>query len=184
MAKKKQTKSEQWLVPVLIAMLAISLGYVAYTTLNVGTRLSVGEVRESGGQAYFVPPLGFVEQNVFRVDGIQTIVIGRDCRAIVADTSPERAEAIKDGLEGRVSGRPTAYDQWADSLETFGIILEAVTIHDFDGNVYLSTGVFRQGSSVLELDMRPSDALALAPRAQSPIYISSDLLARFGEDIC
>jgi bifunctional DNase/RNase len=184
--QRAKQQNQSLIIAALAALLVISLGYIAYLSLQpAGTPLSIGEVRQApGGEAYFVAPQGFVEQDVFRVEGLQTIVIGKGCTALVADTSPERAEAIRDGLAGRVTARPNAYDQWADMLSSFGIGLEAVTLHDFDGDVYLSTGVFRQGSSVLEQDMRPSDALALAVRAGAKVYLKQALLDAYGENIC
>ena len=183
--RKRQQKNTTIIIGVLAALLLISVGYIAYITLQPqGTPLSIGEIREADGETYFSPPFGFAEADVLRVVGLQTIIVGVGCNAIVADTSPERAAAIRDGLAERINGRPNAYDQWSDLLSTYGIVLEGVTIHDFVGNMYVSTGVFRQGDSVLEQDMRPSDAMALAVRTDTPIYINSVLLTTFGEDIC
>jgi len=186
--KRRQRKRQQntnILVGVLVALLLISIGYIGYTTLQPpGTPLSIGEVREDNGETYFSPPFGFVEADVLRVVGLQTIIVGTGCDAIVADTSPERAAAIRDGLAERINGRPNAYDQWSDMLRTYGIVFEGATIHDFTDNMYVSTGIFRQNDSVLEQDMRPSDAMALAVRTGAPVYINNMLLTTFGEDIC
>jgi bifunctional DNase/RNase len=39
-------------------------------------------------------------------------------------------------------------------------------------------------SDLLDLDMRPSDAMALALRTGAPIYLNMTLLREVGTDIC
>jgi bifunctional DNase/RNase len=132
---------------------------------------------------FFAPSSEFLEQNVLRVAD-STVTIGRDCMAIVSDTSPERAEALEIALAGVVPPRPTAYDGWASMLERYNISFEATTIHAFDGNAYLSRAIFRWQDEVLDLDMRPSDAMALAVRTGTPIYLNMTLLRQVGRNVC
>lgn len=132
---------------------------------------------------YFAPAEEFREQNVLRVDGT-TITIGRGCTAIVAETSEERAEAIELGLANETGERPSAYDGWASLLKEFNVTLEAVTLYGRNGDAYLSRAIFRVDSKVLDLDMRPSDAMALALRVGAPVYINMTLLREVGKDIC
>jgi len=51
-------------------------------------------------------------------------------------------------------------------------------------DVYLSNAIFRSDNNVLELDMRPSDAIALALRTGTPIYLNMTLLREVGVNIC
>lgn len=134
---------------------------------------------------FFVPTAGFVKQDVLQVEG-NIIVVGSGCSAIVAPTSEERAAAIQEGQAGQVAGRPTVYDGWAAMLETFGIKFDAATVYGVDEGqgAYLSKGYFQFGADVTELDMKPSDALALALRTKTPVYMNQTLLDERGTDIC
>ncbi|MBI4153913.1 bifunctional nuclease family protein, partial [Candidatus Woesearchaeota archaeon] len=94
--------------------------------------------------------------------------------------------AIQLGLLGQVVDRPTVYDSWAGMIDTFGIRFDAMTMYGVDDDVsaYLSHGYFQFNSEVTELDMKPSDAIALALRTKTPIYINTTLLKEKGENIC
>lgn len=126
---------------------------------------------------------GFVEANVLRVSG-DSIVIGNNCTAVVATTSPERAQSIEQGLNGITGERPNTHDTIAQILKSFNITAEAVKFNYFDGRYFYSDMIFRSNSKVLTLDMMPSDAIAIALRTNTTIYINRTLLAQIGKKIC
>jgi bifunctional DNase/RNase len=113
-----------------------------------------------------------------------TIVIGVNCTAIVAETSPERALAIQRGLAGEIPQRPGTHDTFAQVLKSFNITLEAVQLERFDGKFYYANAILKTKEKVLKLDLMPSDGIALALRMDAPIYIKKSLLAEAGKDIC
>jgi len=126
---------------------------------------------------------GFVEANVLQVSG-DTIIIGNNCTAIAATTSPERAQSIEQGIEKRTGERPNTHDTIAQILKSFNITADAVKFNSYDGRYYYSDLILRSGSKVLALDMMPSDAIAIALRANATIYINKTLLAQIGKKIC
>ncbi len=126
---------------------------------------------------------GFVEVNVLQVSG-DSIIIGNNCTAIVATTSPERAQSIQQGIDGAMGERPNTHDTFAQVMKAFNITLEAVKFNGYDGKYYYSDIILRSGPKVLALDAMPSDAIALALRTNSTIYINSTLLAQIGKKIC
>lgn len=126
---------------------------------------------------------GYVPANVLRVVG-NTIIIGNDCTAIVADTSPERAMSIQNGIDGVIDTRPNTHDTFLEALRSFNITLDYVTIDRYDGENFYSNLVLSTDIKMLKLDTRPSDAMAMAVRANATIYINSVLLDAMGQDIC
>ena len=123
---------------------------------------------------------------VLQVSG-DTIVLGANCTAIVADTTEERADAIADALANRTGERPDTWTSWVNSLRSFNITVEAVQIQRYDGTYYYSDILLRgftDQEKVLRLDVRPSDSIAFAIRAGAPIYINSTLLREDGKNIC
>lgn len=125
----------------------------------------------------------YVETDIIRVDG-DVITLGKDCKVIVAQTSPERARSIQLGLEGKIDIRPNTHDIFADTLEKFDITLEAVTLDRFEEGIYYANLHLRKGNIILKMDSKPSDGIALALRTKSPIYVKKEMLEEIGKDIC
>ena len=135
------------------------------------------------GVGQFIDTDKFQKADVVRVDG-NTIILGVGCRAIVADTTEERAESIRLGLAGKIDERPNTHDTFVDALKTFNITVDSVSLVRYDGRFYYSDLVLKGPNKVLKLDTRPSDAIAIAVRAAAPMYINKTLLAEQGKDIC
>jgi len=53
-----------------------------------------------------------------------------------------------------------------------------------ENNIYYSKAIFSTKDKILNLDMRPSDAIVLAIRLNKPIYINNYLLDNFGTNVC
>jgi len=131
----------------------------------------------------FVDTNEYEEANVVKVIDT-TVVLGNNCTAIVAQTSQERARSIELGLEKRIEIRPNTHDLMADTLESFNITLEHVTMDRFEDGIYYATLHMKKGNERLRLDSKPSDAIAIALRTESPIYIKKGLLEEYGQNIC
>jgi len=121
--------------------------------------------------------------NVLEVSG-NTIILGNNCTAIVAQTSPERAHSIEIGKKGIIEQRPNTHDIFAQTLKSFNITLEQVTIDNFEEGIYYANLHLISGNKFLELDVKPSDGIALALRTNSSIYINKTLLQEIGKNIC
>ena len=125
----------------------------------------------------------YVVADYLRVSGT-TILIGNNCTAIVADTSQERAQSIDDGIKGIINERPNTHDTFVAVLKSFNITLDSVYIERFDGNYYYADLILKSGDKVLKLDTKPSDAIALAVRANSTVYINKTMLQEVGKNVC
>jgi bifunctional DNase/RNase len=169
--------------PIIFATMGFLIGVIAGLAVIAAVWLGPEQLLTQKSDKYFTPTSDLVLVNVIKVDG-NKVTIGKDCTAIVATTSPERAEAIATGLANKTPERPTIYDSFATFLQTYNITLEAVVMHKFESDVYFSDAYFLKDSQVLQLDMKPSDAIALALRTHSPVYINNALLQKMGENIC
>ena len=125
----------------------------------------------------------YIEADVLEVYDT-TIVVGTGCRAIVAETSPERAYSIETGMAGIIDERPNTHDIFAETLKSFNITLDYVTIDSYVDGIYYSKLVLKTDEKVLRLDSKPSDAIALALRTNSSIYINNTMLEEVGQIIC
>jgi len=125
----------------------------------------------------------YVVADYLKVSGT-TILIGNNCTAIVADTSQERAQSIDDGIKGIINERPNTHDTFVAVLKSFNITLDSVYIERFDGNYYYADLILKSGDKVLKLDTKPSDAIALAVRTNSTVYINKTMLQEIGKNVC
>ncbi|MBC7092654.1 bifunctional nuclease family protein [Candidatus Bipolaricaulota bacterium] len=79
-------------------------------------------------------------------------------------------------LQGHAFPRPLSHDLMKRLLEALGGALERVVISSVKESTYYATLVVRDGGGELrEIDARPSDAVALALRTRSPIYIEEEV---------
>ncbi len=90
------------------------------------------------------------------------------------------AQAIALELEKIQPPRPMTHDLLRDLLEQIGGEVSDVIINELrDGTFYARVRFVHRGKE-LELDCRPSDAVALAVRVSAPIYVSDEVLAEAG----
>jgi len=131
----------------------------------------------------FVLQGDFVELDTIEVHG-DDLLLGANCLGLVGSISTERGEAIQRGIDQDFTNRPNVYDVFRDVVEQYGIQLDSVAVTRIEQNNFLSTMTFSTDDKILEADARPSDAIALALRTDSPIYMNRTLLEEIGTNIC
>ena len=72
--------------------------------------------------------------------------------------------------------RPMTHDLFASVMESHHIELTEVIIQDLQDGVFYAVLVYAKGSDVRMTDARPSDAIALALRADCPIYAHQSVM--------
>lgn len=88
------------------------------------------------------------------------------------------ASAIAFELEKVQLTRPMTHDLLRTSIEALGGTVQRVMIVDLRDHTYYATVVLAQQDRVIEIDARPSDAIALALRTNSPIFCTAEVIAR------
>ncbi|HSW41954.1 MAG TPA: bifunctional nuclease family protein [Patescibacteria group bacterium] len=113
----------------------------------------------------------------------QHVVILRDLgrrRFLPIWIGPWEANAIAMRLQGLTPGRPLTHDLFAGVLAELGVTIREVVIADLADETFHARIHLEAGGRVLEIDSRPSDALALAVRAGAPIFADEEVLNRAG----
>lgn len=90
------------------------------------------------------------------------------------------AEAIAMELQGVEATRPLAYDLLRTAIGDLGGQVERIVVTDLSQDVFYARIVVEQNGRSLELDSRPSDAIALAVRARVPILVDESVMERAG----
>ncbi len=89
------------------------------------------------------------------------------------------ASAIIRKIENIPSSRPMTHDLFLDIAKQSEFLITKVEINDVDDQTYFST-IYMYNENLqkeLQIDSRPSDAIAIALRADVPIFVSSAVLA-------
>jgi hypothetical protein len=74
-------------------------------------------------------------------------------------------------LENRVPPRPLTHDLFLTLFGRLKVTVTRVVITDLKAGIYYATVVLDAGGKEMQLDARPSDAIALAVRAKVPVLV-------------
>ncbi|MFM2430243.1 MAG: hypothetical protein RLZZ511_1456 [Cyanobacteriota bacterium] len=102
---------------------------------------------------------------------------GNGRRALPIYIGPEQATAIGSVLENKVPLRPSTHDIFTNLLDAWELVLDRVIIHTLQDSTFYAALVVKQGERTREIDARPSDAVALAVRANCPILVVEEVVA-------
>jgi bifunctional DNase/RNase len=113
----------------------------------------------------------------------QRVVILKDPRSerylFIWIANPE-AYSIAMELQGTTSQRPLTHDLLKNVISELGGTLTSVIINDLSDDVFFARLVFDANGRHIEVDSRPSDAIALAVRLKSPILVTESVLDQAG----
>ena len=90
------------------------------------------------------------------------------------------AYAIAVELQGTTSPRPLTHDLLKNVITELGAKIVSVVISDLIDEIYYARIILDVEGRHVEIDSRPSDAIALAVRTKAPIYVEESVLDRGG----
>ena len=90
------------------------------------------------------------------------------------------AGAIGFAIDGVVTPRPMTHDLFCEVIEHLGATLESVEITAVEQGTFYAELVLKVGESVSRVSARPSDAVALALRAQCPVWADETVVDAVG----
>jgi uncharacterized protein len=86
------------------------------------------------------------------------------------------ATSIDRRVKGMPSPRPLTHDLVASVIESLGGELQDIFISELREHTYYAKLRIRSNGELIEVDCRPSDAIALAVTAKVPIYVNEDVI--------
>ena len=86
------------------------------------------------------------------------------------------AAAILMKLQGQATPRPLTHDLFTNTLGELDAEVIRVCVTELRESTFYATITIRQNGSELEIDSRPSDAIALAVRADAPIFADDSVI--------
>jgi bifunctional DNase/RNase len=120
------------------------------------------------------------------IDSIRVSLMSQHRIVILKDVNGERylpiwigpyeAEAITVSLQRMEVARPLTHDLLRNVMQTLGAEVLRVMITELRDDVFYARIHVRANGRELEIDSRPSDALALAVRVHAPIYVDEKVM--------
>ena len=98
-------------------------------------------------------------------------------RALPIFIGQDQARSIISILERQETPRPLTHDLIANILDVWGMDLEKVIIHDLRDHTFFAILCLNQNGVKKEIDCRPSDAISIALRTNSPIWVVEEVIA-------
>lgn len=113
-----------------------------------------------------------------------TVYLYDDCYSVSFNITEDQAYSVARGMAGLIGARPLTHDIMKDILDDYNIKITNIMIDRYENEIYYATIYFRQGNRILELDSRPSDAIAMSVRTGIPVYFKQSILQDQGENTC
>ncbi len=120
------------------------------------------------------------------VESIRVSLVNQNRVVILKETDGARhlpiwigvyeAEAIAMEIQGVTAARPLPYDLLKAAILDLGGIIERVAVTELSDEIYYARIFVRQGERAIEIDSRPSDAIAVAVRAHVPILVDERVM--------
>jgi len=93
---------------------------------------------------------------------------------------PAEADAIAVRLQDVSVARPLTHDLVRSIIDSLGASVESVVVNDLSNDTFFAKIMLQVDGRSMEIDSRPSDAIALAVRVQVPIYADESVLEKAG----
>lgn len=125
-------------------------------------------------------------------------------RVLILDSSPEQfitlterdgtrsfairigtneAVAIERRLRGQIPARPQTHELLSATIAALGGELERIAIHRVEQGTFFASLYITQNGRVIELDARPSDAIALGASTRTPIDVAEEVLLESADEL-
>ena len=97
-------------------------------------------------------------------------------RALPIYVTQEQARSIIGVLENQKSPRPLTHDLMVNILNIWEMELEKVIINSIEDHTFYAILCMKSGDKEKNIDSRPSDAIAIALRLGTPIWVMEEVL--------
>ncbi len=126
------------------------------------------------------------------IDSIRVSLMSQHRVVVLKDTTSERyltifigpceADAITIHMQHLQGGpqpqRPMTHDLLKSVIETFGGELQRIVINNLSDDIYYAELVIDVDGNEIRIDSRPSDAIALAVRAEASIFVAESVMEK------
>ncbi len=124
----------------------------------------------------------YVHSVITDVNYNEPVVILREVngtRVLPIWIGPMEAAAISLALNNEMTARPLTHETLYRIVRGLGGEVEKVAITKLEHNVFFGRLVIKRGEDeIVTVDIRPSDAIAIALLANAPIFVADDVMTK------
>ena len=176
--KVKKKKSNQKTIITVLFVVVFILGVLAGMLIPKDVSEQITEI-----DIPFEPSHeGFVQVEPNIIENI--LSFSTDCWVLSFGITQDQAYSIRRGIQNIIDVRPLTHDSLKDILETFDIEVLEAKIDEYTDAIFYAKLLVKKDDKILDLDVRPSDATAIAVRYNITIYVKEDILKTNGINIC
>jgi hypothetical protein len=117
-------------------------------------------------------------EKIITAGQLTVIQLKANCSELAFYISPDQASAISEGMSKTTKFRPMTHDVFVDVLEGFDIKPIMIKITKLSDNAYFAELILQRWNRFLIVDIRPSDALAISVRTNTPIFVNQNLTTK------
>ena len=124
------------------------------------------------------------------IDSIRVSLMSQERIVVLKDTSSDKylpiwigpceADAITFELQEQPTKRPLTHDLLKTAIREMGGEVEQIIINDLRKDIFYARILIKVGDKEVEIDSRPSDAIALAVRVKAPIFVEDNVMEDAG----
>ncbi|WP_129673162.1 bifunctional nuclease family protein [Candidatus Chloroploca sp. Khr17] len=124
------------------------------------------------------------------VDSIRVSLLTQNRVVVLRETDSKRylpiwigpfeADAIAMAIQGHEPQRPMTHDLLKATIGDLGGSITHIFVNDIQDNTFFARIVIEQQGNTVEVDARPSDAIALAVRTEVPIFVEDHVIDQAG----
>ena len=96
---------------------------------------------------------------------------------------PSEADSIALKLQDVAVPRPLTHDLMQSVIATLGASVSRIVVSDLNNDTFYAKVVLQYNGTTLEVDARPSDAIALAVRTDAPIFADDGVVEKAGVEM-
>jgi uncharacterized protein len=122
-----------------------------------------------------------------KIDSIRVSLMSQHRVVVLKDIDTERylpiwigpfeADAITIQLQGVQVARPLTHDLLKSIIDEMGAKISHVMVNELKNDTFFARIVMDVDGQRMEIDARPSDAIALAVRANAPLFVADEVMA-------
>ncbi len=94
---------------------------------------------------------------------------------------PYEASSIERRVKGVPTPRPLTHDLLANAVDLLGGELQDIYINELREHTYFAKLRIKHEGEIVEIDSRPSDAIAVAVTVDVPIFVSEEIIDEVGQ---
>lgn len=122
-----------------------------------------------------------------KIDSIRVSLMSQHRVVVLKDVDTERylpiwigpfeADAITIQLQGVQVARPLTHDLLKSFIDEMGATISHVMVNELKNDTFYARIVMNVNGQRMEIDARPSDAIALAVRVNAPLFVAEEVMA-------